>query len=143
MGQNSQDNKVVGVAASSKRARLKAQIKALNKATAQLMELKSALEGELEQLNTAGRRRHGRPRIDLPPAAQLRREYEALLDNFAENGREALREFVQTHSTHFLDAFITANGLPLELRRSKDETERALHNQLMNSLLIRGKDSPV
>lgn len=118
-------------------------MKALDKAIGPLLDLKRVLEDELEELNRSKVRRSPRSLPPLPSPEQMKLEYENLLRSFAENGGEALREFVQGHSGRHLDAFIRANDLPLEVRRSKAEVERELRYQLMHSLVIRGKDSPV
>jgi hypothetical protein len=116
----------------------KRQLRALrnqvSKAINVLNEVKANIDAEIGEPRPAARLR---PDENIPEAQAPTDAYETLLATFREGGASAVHEFVQGKTSRFLDAFIEANSLPIEQRRSKAEVEEGLRRQLRQSLAIR------
>ena len=66
----------------------------------------------------------------------LKQDYEQLKAQFDKEGGKAVQEFVQGHSSSYLDEFIKANTLPIPTKASKKAVEEALISCLVQWRVI-------
>ncbi len=66
----------------------------------------------------------------------LAEEYKQLQMQFRVKRNQAIREFVQGHSSSYLDEFIRANNLPISTKASKQAVEEALTSLLIQQRAI-------
>lgn len=57
---------------------------------------------------------------------EMRRFWEQLESEYIQRGHTAILEFIEKHTKPFLKAFIRANNLPVDLKRSKKEIAEQL-----------------
>ena len=69
----------------------------------------------------------------------LRIAYEQLAKEFTKKGNEAIKEFVQTHSSAYLDRFIRANTLAIPSKASKKVVEEGLLSHFAERRIITGQ----
>ena len=76
------------------------------------------------------------PKVEHLSPDTLKQEYGKLQMQFGTKGGKAVQEFVQEHSSAYLDEFIKANTLPIPTKASKQAIEEALTSCLAQRRVI-------
>lgn len=80
--------------------------------------------------------KEGAPEVEQMIPDAIRKEYGRLVMQFGSTGRKAVQEFVQGHSSVYLDEFIKANSLPIPTKASKQAVEEGLISCLAQRKVI-------
>jgi len=76
------------------------------------------------------------PKVQPLSVDTLVQDYKQLQTQFREKRNQAIHDFVQGHSSIYLDAFIKANNLPIPTKASKQAVEEALTALLVQQRVI-------
>ena len=95
-------------------------------------ELWDEIEARYFHTNTA-------PKVEKLSGHELEQDYEHLVIQFGKQGNKAVHEFVQGHSSVYLNEFIKANNLPIPTKASKQAIKEGLVSCLVERRIITGQ----
>lgn len=117
---------------------LKQKLKELDRISEMLNKVRQSLADEVEGMQP----RKGKVRLAVPESFpsdnELKEEYDRLLNQYDAQGVGGVQEFVQQHTSLYLQRFFRANNLPIPKRHGKQEMARLLSGHLTESRIIRG-----
>ena len=104
-----------------------------------LLEMRQFLTEEIGHAGLQQGVKVPRPAKTLPSDNELQIEYEKLLSHYVAEGPHVVREFVDKHSSVYIEHFAKANNLGIYAKKmNKEERARLLTRALAESCTIRG-----